>query len=223
MGDFRILLRGRALYQESDKIWVAKGMTFYAVDYNGKRVTPKYKVGSFVERVLSCNRLSRQLLRVGLHHLLPLANGNILVTAKRKTYIVSPVGKVLNIFQGYQGNKPAHQGVCVTPSGSVFFAEYLLNTNRDKVINLYRSVDNGMSFQIVKTWEPGDVRHLHFVKWDDYGQCLWLGTGDYGANNHENRLYRSVDNGDSWKLIGHGSQDWRAIGVCFTKDYLIWR
>lgn len=222
MGDFRILLRGRALYQESDKIWVAKGMTFYAVDYNGKRVTPKYKVGSFVERVLSCNRLSRQLLRVGLHHLLPLANGNILVTAKRKTYIVSPVGKVLNIFQGYQGNKPAHQGVCVTPSGSVFFAEYLLNTNRDKVINLYRSVDNGMSFQIVKTWEPGDVRHLHFVKWDDYGQCLWLGTGDYGANNHENRLYRSVDNGDSWKLIGHGSQDWRAIGVCFTKDYLIW-
>ncbi len=222
MGDFRILLRGRALYQESDKIWVAKGMTFYAVDYNGKRVTPKYKVGSFVERVLSCNRLSRQLLRVGLHHLLPLANGNILVTAKRKTYIVSPVGKVLNIFQGYQGNKPAHQGVCVTPSGSVFFAEYLLNTNRDKVINLYRSVDNGMSFQIVKTWEPGDVRHLHFVKWDDYGQCLWLGTGDYGANNHENRLYKSVDNGDSWKLIGHGSQDWRAIGVCFTKDYLIW-
>lgn len=222
MGDFRILLRGRALYQESDKIWVAKGMTFYAVDYNGKRVTPKYKVGSFVERVLSCNRLSRQLLRVGLHHLLPLKNGNILVTAKRKTFIVSAESKVLNVFHGYQGNKPGHQGVCLTPLGAIFFAEYLLNPGRDHAINLYRSTDNGMSFQIIKTWEPGDIRHLHFVKWDEYEQCLWLGTGDYGENNHENRLYKSVDNGESWELIGQGSQDWRAIGVCFTKESLTW-
>jgi hypothetical protein len=144
------------------------------------------------------------------------------VTAKRKTYLVSPDGKVLNVFQGYQGNKPGHQGVCVTPTGSIFFAEYLLNPDRDHAINLYRSTDNGMSFQIVKTWEPGDIRHLHFVKWDEYEQCLWLGTGDYGENNHENRLYKSVDNGDSWELIGQGSQDWRAIGVCFTKDSLTW-
>lgn len=216
------LTRGRALYVTPDQIWVAKGMTFYAVDYNGKRLTPKYRVGSFIERALSCNRLSRQLLRVGLHHLLPLSNGNILVTAKKKTYIVSPEGKVLNVFQGYQGNKPGHQGVCVTPSGAIFFAEYLLNTNRDHAINLYRSTDSGMSFHIVKTWEPGDIRHLHFVKWDEYEQCLWLGTGDYGENNHENRLYKSMDNGDSWELIGQGSQDWRAIGICFTKDSLTW-
>ena len=220
--ELKRLMRGRALYVTPEQIWVAKGMTFYAVDYNGKRVTPKYKVGSLVELLLSCNRLSRQLLRVGLHHLLPLANGNILVTGRKKTYIVSPEGKVLNIFQGYQGNKPGHQGVCVTPSGTIFFAEYLLNTNRDHAINLYRSTDNGMSFQIVKTWEPGDIRHLHFVKWDEYEQCLWLGTGDYGENNHENRLYKSMDNGDSWQLIGEGSQDWRAIGICFTKDSLTW-
>lgn len=222
MMELKRLMRGRALYVTPEQIWIAKGLTFYAVDYNGNRVSPKYKVGSLVERVLSCNRLSRQLLRVGLHHLLPLQNGNILVTAKRKTFIVSPEGKVLNIFQGYQGNKPAHQGVCVTPSGSVFFAEYLLNTNRDKVINLYRSTDNGMSFQIVKSWEPGEIRHLHFVKWDEYEQCLWLGTGDYGENGSENRLYKSADNGDSWALVGQGSQDWRAIGVCFTKDSLTW-
>lgn len=217
------LLNGRALYQTPDKIWVAKGMKFFAVNYSGKRISQVYKVpGGLKERLISKFRLSRQLLRVGLHHLLPLKNGNILVTSKRITYIVSPEGKVVNTFSGYQGNKPAHQGVCVTPDGIVFFAEYLLNTNRDHEIKLYRSKDNGVSFQVVKTWIPGEIRHLHFVKWDSYEKCLWLGTGDYGENGSENRLYKSTDNGDNWELIGQYSQDWRAIGVCFTKDALLW-
>lgn len=219
---FKKLLKGRALYQTPDKIWVAKGMTFYAIDYSGKRVTPKNSVGGMMDRLIGMCRLSRQLLRIGLHHLLPLANGNILVTSKRITYIVSPEGDVVFTFTGYQGNKPGHQGVCVTPDGTIFFAEYLLNPNRDHAIRLYRSTDNGASFHVVKEWPAGDIRHLHFVKWDNYEQCLWLGTGDYGEDNKENRLYRSNDNGITWELIGEGSQDWRAIGVCFTKDALLW-
>lgn len=216
------LINGKALYVTADRIWVAQGMTFFAIDYTGKRVSRKYTVGSLKDRVLSCHRLLGQLLRVGLHHLLPLKNGNILVTAKRKTYIFDKEGRVVNIWTGYQGNKPGHQGVCVTPDGTIFFAEYLLNTNRDHKINLYRSTDNGMSFQIVKTWLEGDIRHLHFVKWDAYEKCLWLGTGDYGENDQENCLYKSMDNGDTWELVGQYGQDWRAIGVCFTKDALLW-
>lgn len=220
--NFKKLLKGRALYQTPDRIWVAQGMTFYAIDYSGKRVTRKYTVGSMKDRLLGMCRLSRQLLRVGLHHLLPLANGNILVTSKQITYIVSPEGKVVHTFTGYQGNKPAHQGLCVTPDGTIFFAEYLMNTKRDHSVRLYRSTDNGESFQVVKGWPTGDIRHLHFVKWDSYEQCLWLGTGDYGEEDNECRLYKSPDNGDTWELIGSGSQDWRAIGVCFTKDALLW-
>ena len=36
---YKKLLCGRALYTQEDKIWVARGMCFWAVDYNGKRVT----------------------------------------------------------------------------------------------------------------------------------------------------------------------------------------
>lgn len=222
MAEFRKIINARALYQEPERIWVAKGMKFFAVDYNGRRVSRTYRVGNLKDRILSCHRLSSQLLRIGLHHLLPLKNGNILVTAKRRTYILSPDGKVVNVFQGYQGNKPGHQGVCVTPDGTILFAEYLLNPRRDRSINLWRSTDNGMTFRIVKTWEAGEIRHLHFVKWDEYEKCLWLGTGDYGENGAENRLYRSADNGETWDLTGQYSQDWRAIGVCFTPDCLLW-
>ena len=172
MTKFRKLLRGRALYQTPDRIWVARGMTFFAVDYSGRRVSSKYRVGTILERILSCNRLSSQLLRIGLHHLLPLSNGNILVTAKRRTIIVAPSGEIVKEWTGYKGNKPGHQGVCVTPRGSIFFAEYLLNPQRNHDIRLWRSIDNGMNFEVVQTWLAGDIRHLHFVKWDKYEQCL---------------------------------------------------
>lgn len=216
------LLSGKALFQETNRIWIAKGMTFYAVDYSGKRVSPKYHLGSIIERVIGRFRLSRHALRVGIHHLIPLDNGNIFVTVKRKAYLLDNKGAIISIFDSFKGNKPGHQGVCLAPNGSIFFGEYLLNTDRSNEINLFRSDDNGLSFKAIKTFPPGDIRHIHFIKWDNYEKCLWMGTGDYGEDNRENRLYKSFDNGDTWQLIGSGLQDWRAIGICFTPTHLIW-
>ena len=82
------LIRGRALYTEEDRIWIAQGMSFFAIDYSGKRVTKKYKVGTKLEYLMGINRLSRQLLRQGLHHLVPLKNGDVLVTSKKISYSV---------------------------------------------------------------------------------------------------------------------------------------
>ena len=33
---------------------------------------------------------------------------------------------------------------------------------------------------------------------------------------------RSSDYGETWETVGGGSQDWRAIGVCFDEEYLTW-
>lgn len=185
MIEFKKLIDAKALYQELDKIWVAKGMTFFAIDYNGKRVSRKYRIGGWKDRLMSWHRLPSQLLRVGIHHLLPLKNGNLLVVVKRKLYILSSEGKVLNAWSEFKGNKPVHQGVCVTPEGTIFFGEYVLNPNRDMVVKLWRSVDDGMSFEVVKTFASAEIRHIHFIKWDVYEKCLWMGTGDYGEGNRE--------------------------------------
>ena len=175
MIEFKKLIDAKALYQELDKIWVAKGMTFFAIDYNGKRVSRKYRIGGWKDRLMSWHRLPSQLLRVGIHHLLPLKNGNLLVVVKRKLYILSSEGKVLNAWSEFKGNKPVHQGVCVTPEGTIFFGEYVLNPNRDMVVKLWRSVDDGMSFEVVKTFASAEIRHIHFIKWDVYEKCLWMG------------------------------------------------
>ena len=213
------LLRGRALYTEEERIWIAQGMTFFAVDYDGKRVTPKYSVGNTKECLISSSRLLRQLLRQGLHHLIPLPSGDVFVTAKRISYIVSEKGEIRYTFSGYLGNKPGHQGVCVTPDGTIFLGEYTLNLKRDHDTHLYRSTDGGKTFEVVLTLKMDKVRHIHFVKYDYCENCVWLGTGD---EDFENLLLRSYDNGNTWERIGGGSQDWRAIGVCFDEKYLTW-
>lgn len=214
----KLLFRGRALFVEDNWIWVARGMSFYAIDYNGKLVTRKYYVGSKIQRILSCSRLSRQLLREGIHHLVRLKNGDIFLTTKQKAYTVDIDGNIKSIFSGYVGNKPAHQGVCVTPDGSVFFGEYSVNLDHKNETKLYRSTDNGITFEPVLTFHKS-VRHIHFIKYDPYENCLWLGTGDEDKECH---LMRSADCGNTWEIIGTGNQNWRAIGVCFNEDSLIW-
>lgn len=215
----RKICKGRALYTEIDKIWIAQGMCFYAIDYSGHRITEKCYVGTPIKRLVASNRISRQLLREGIHHLIPLPDGNKFITTKKKSYIIGQNGSVVSTFTGYRGNKPAHQGVCITPNGYIFFGEYTLNTQREHDTHLYRSTDGGLTFHIVLTLNKNEVRHIHFVKWDPYEKCIWLGTGD---KDYENILMRSNDYGNTWERIGGGSQDWRAIGICFSQKYILW-
>ena len=213
------IFNGRALYVDGDIVWVAKGLSFWGIDRDGKRTTQKYNVGGSIDRLIGSFRLSRQLLRVGIHHLIPLKNDGYLVALKRKTLVLDSTGNIINTFTGYRGNKPGHRGVCVTPDGTVFFGEYTVNINNDNPTSLYRSIDNGMSFQNILTFTKDEVRHIHFVQWDKYENCIWMGTGD---KDYECKLMRSTDNGDTWQIVGRGSQLWRAVGVIFTEDALYW-
>lgn len=212
------LMRGRALFVDQQKIWIAQGMTYFAVDYSGKRVTEKYHAGSLLQKLLSISFISRQMLREGYHHMLVLKDGSLLLTAKKKTYIFNPDGSLRNVFSGYLGNKPASQGLCVTSDGTIFFGEYTINLQHTNNTRVYRSTDNGKTFQVILNF-PKTIRHIHYIKYDPIEKCIWLGTGDA---DDESKLMRSNDNGDTWETIGEGSQQWRAIGVCFNKDSLIW-
>lgn len=209
----------RALFQENDRIWVAQGNTFYPIDFDGNIIGAKINVGGFIESLLSRNRVIRQALRIGIHHILKLRSGNFLVTKRKKTFILDEKGNVLNVFQGYSGNKPFHQGICETPDGTIFFAEYIQNFKRDCSSCLYRSVDGGFSFEPILTFIGSQVRHIHFVNYDKYQDKVWIGTGD---NNNECKILFSSDNGNTWKVVGEGSQIWRAIGLCFTENNILW-
>lgn len=209
----------RALFQERDRVWIAKGNCFYTVDYKGNLLGKKITLGNIFENHIAKIRVLRQAFRLGIHHIIKLRNGNILVTKKKITFLLDNDGSILSVFKGYSGNKPFNQGICETPEGIIFFAEYMQNFDRKITPHLYRSCDGGKTFQSVLSFSKGSVRHIHFVNYDKYEKKIWIGTGD---KNSECKLMSSSDNGENWDVVGEGSQKWRSVGLCFSQDYIIW-
>ncbi|MCC2878086.1 hypothetical protein LK536_17555 [Lachnoclostridium pacaense] len=219
MENIRKIGKVRVLYANDKEIWVASGMKFWKTDYSGQRLTPKFKVGTMKSGIFAFNRLSSQLLRVGIHHIMPLKNGNTLVSTKKATYIVDCDGKTISIFTDFRGNKPAQFGICESDNGYIYFGEYTINLGNDHPTSLYCSYDNGKSFKELYRFEKDQIRHIHFIQWDGYERCLWMGTGD---KDKECLLMKSEDYGNHWSIVGQGSQLWRAIGIVFTPDFLYW-
>lgn len=98
--------------------------------------------------------------------------------------------------------------------------------------SVYRGVDqgNGVDWEEVLYFDSlqdffddktrlDTIRHIHVVVTDPYTGHVWVGTGD---NNQHSRLYYSKDNGDTFTLIGIGSQKFRSLSIWFTEDYVYW-
>jgi hypothetical protein len=210
----------RLLWTDGNRFSLARGMQLWEIDRDGTRVGSAAALGSLLERTISYFRLPRQLLRLGIHHMVPLPDGKLLVVVRKRVILLDPqTGKSQLVFRFPRGNKPAHRGVCATDDGCVFMGEYVMNMDRSQPIELYRSTDCGRTFESIRTFPPGDVRHIHFVQWDPVERLLWMGTGDA---DQECRLYKSPDRGGTWRLIGGGSQLWRAVGVAFRAEALYW-
>ena len=115
-------------------------------------------------------------------------------------------------------DKPAQRGLLVDSRGRIWVATYDRNLGRTLPVHLWRSDDGGQTFWICHSFGTNKVRHLHFIQEDPWDGSLWLGTGD---RDHECGLWRSSD-GDTWRLIGGGSQTWRAVGLAFGRDAIRW-
>lgn len=171
-------------------------------------------------RLLAAFRPIRQGLRLGIHNLWPLPDGSLVGVARKVVLKCAPGQSWFRIVNRLRwGNKPGFKGLCVDPQGFVYYAEYARNLDRRLPMALHRSEDGGETYRIVHEFPAGRVRHIHFVQWDPFAHCLWMGTGDA---DHECSLLRSTDHGEHWDLVGGGSQLWRAVGVVFTSEALYW-
>lgn len=209
----------RILWRDADQVIIARGMKLQKyLDIDSSSYQSVY-LGTPLERAFALFRPLRQLFRLGVHHCVPLPDGQLLTVVRKRVLRIGQDGDISVVMPIRRGNKPASKGVCVTPEGTVFIGEYAQNLDRAMPVSLYRSSDDGSRFDQVLEFAPGDIRHIHFVQWDPFENCLWMGTGD---SDSESRLYRSWDDGDQWELIGGGSQLWRAVGVAFTPEALYW-
>lgn len=209
-----MLARGRA--------WASRGYDLLQADLADPELTwrPAGRIPtSLLRRAASRSNLAGQALRLGVHGLLPLSSGALLASVSGRL-LRSDDGRVWEPVLQYEGfRKPARQGLLADHNGRVWVAQYALNPARNIPIRLWRSDDDGRTFQVGHCFEPGRVRHIHFIQLDPHDGSLWMGTGD---RDQESALYRSSDGGGTWTAVGQGSQQWRAIALAFREDAVIW-
>lgn len=121
-----------------------------------------------------------------------------------------------------------------TETGYIYFGEYTADAGTgDRRHKVFRGVFHGQD----ETWSTildfysrneytadpvtntPSAKHVHIVIVDRSIHQLWVGTGDL---DHECRMMYSDDHGDTFRILGEGSQKWRTLSIWFTTRYVYW-
>lgn len=163
----------------------------------------------------SSARLASRLFRDGFHALAVLSSGD-LVAAVPGAIIrhVPGSGEFQTTHRVLRGTRPLH--IAATSDGRLYWGEYFDNPDREEV-HIYGSVDRGATWYVAFTFPNGSIRHVHNIIFDQWQQCLWLLTGDDGA---ESRILRASLDFKTLDVVLSGSQQTRAVAAIPTTDGL---
>ncbi len=160
-------------------------------------------------RGLTCrNRLTSRLVRDGFHALAVLPSGLLLGAVPGAIVTLAPGEfEFKTTHSVIRGTRPLH--ITTTPDGRIFFGEYFDNPARDEV-HIFASSDRGNTWQVAYTFPKGAIRHVHNIAYDQWENCLWVLTGDYGA---ECRILRASCDLKTIDVALSGNQQARAVAV----------
>lgn len=126
----------------------------------------------------------------------------------------------LRYFGRGEGRGVMPHGIAVDDQGRIFYGEYpTLPPGPDHTVRLYRSDDQGRTWQVAYEFAPGETRHIHAVRWDPYARAIWIGTGDRDEHSH---IGHSTDGGAHFAWVGSGSQRFRTVSFLFDPESARW-
>lgn len=116
-------------------------------------------------------------------------------------------------------------------TGYIYFGEY--NTAELEVVNLYRSTDDGLTWDVFHSFRGGlasgdhaKIKHIHAVQWDHVDKRIVICTGD---GTDYTGLWRVNATGDGIEKIltndmlpSKGVDIPRCIGIMPFDDYIAW-
>jgi hypothetical protein len=164
-------------------------------------------------RITASSRLTFRLFRDGFHALAVLPSG-AMVGAVPGAIVTLPAGeREFSVTHRIdRGTRPLH--IVSTPDGRVFWGEYFDNPRRDEV-HIYESSDEGKSWRFCHTFAPRQIRHVHNIVYDEWENCLWILTGDYGA---ECRVLCATLDFSRVETVIAGNQQARAVAMVTSRD-----
>jgi hypothetical protein len=203
-------ITGRVLAIHEEIIYCAKGYKIFQSVDNGQtwKIWTTIPVSPLDKFIVLFPLLAR-LLRKGVHHLVISKKVSVII-ANKESYSV--IENISQLIEPLHGSRPMI--LCKTKTDDIYCGEYHSNPNRNPV-----SIWN---FDIHKnTWKSvwilTGIRHIHGVFDDPYTNSIWVTTGD---SNSETGIWKTDDNFTTLQKIVGDSQQFRAVQLLFTKDYI---
>lgn len=173
---------------------------------------------SHLEKLLGFFRLSRRALRLDKCNVFVSKNKLVLIR-RGKVYCYNLDTNILKETLVLKNCRNIlHQSLSSNSKGHLFFGEYGDNRAR-RPVNVYKSIDNGKSWQVIYQFKAGEIKHIHGCYYDNYEDKIWTLTGDF---ENENIIMKSDENFIYNKKIGDKSQKYRAVNLFFKKESIHW-
>lgn len=212
--------RLRVLVWHDDWLYASRGYSLLRARIDAKSAAIEWQpVACYVPtwwRSLSVSsQLTFRLVRDGFHALAALNSGHLVAAVPGAILTLAPGESEFRVsHRVVRGTRPLH--ITATPGGQVFWGEYFDNPARDEV-HIYGSADRGASWNVAYTFPRGAVRHVHNIVYDEWAKCLWVLTGDNGA---ECRILRASCDFNNVEVVLSGDQQARAVALVPTPDGL---
>jgi hypothetical protein len=211
--------RTRALAWRNDVLYVSRSYTLLRARMHTTTKPVWQDVGTYQpslwRSITSSSRLASRLLRDGFHALAALSSGHLVGAVPRAIVTLQPGDTEFRVSHKLlRGTRPLH--FAVTPNDQVFWGEYFDNPQRDEV-HIYASTDDGAHWDAAYTFPKGSIRHVHNIVYDEWGNCFWVLTGDYGS---ECRILRASCDFKNVDVILSGNQQARSAALVPTRNAL---
>jgi len=204
------------VHYADDNLFIAHKANIITYVKNGnveKIRMPKQVKG--IKSILMFFRKTRRLFRLDKAMIQPIDNGFVMVryghvwTYKNKQWIKSD--QIIN------GRNPMYNGFLNLDNQQLYIAEYGKPTNIGK--RVFRSIDDGYTWQCVYQFDSEEIRHIHCLMWDPFEEKIWIGTGD---SDEESRILKADKDFKKVEQIGTGNQHFRTCHFIFKEDFVEW-
>jgi len=145
------------------------------------------------------SRVTLRLFRDGFHALAVLSSGQLIAAVPGAIVVRSPGSRYFRVsHKVLRGTRPLHIAVASND-------------------HIYGSTDKGATWEIAYTFPQGAIRHVHNIVYDEWEDCLWVLTGDNGA---ECQILRASCDFKHVYAVASGKQQARAVALVPTREAL---
>ncbi len=162
-------------------------------------------------------RLTQRLLRFMVTNVVSLGNGDLFVTFDKSVGVIRQ-GKYEELKGLIRPCRVLRSACALDEKGTVYFGEYLANDERGEM-RIYKYTPGSDRLEIIYTFPPNSIKHIHGIYYDEYTKALYCLTGDA---ERECRIIRTFDEFKTLEIVGEGDESWRAVSVIFGKENIFY-